>query len=349
MGKNRQRIGQEKRTADASECVHCHVCQKNCDFLSKYQIDIGDRKRLEQLAYHCFLCGRCTEVCPIGIDGREEILNIRREQSGQNQGKPGEKGYGMLLLEKKDYLFRNYRKAVIGRAGNEAENSVLFPGCNFPSFYPETTKRLAELLKDRAGMGVVYDCCGKPVAELGMEEQEEKIIRGIEGRLEKHGITEIVTMCPNCYHFLKPRLSIRVTGIYEKLQQLGLGNQIPGGVSVFTPCPDRGTHEWLESIRPFLKEEGKVIQGVQCCGLGGCAGMKEPELARGMAGRLAEEMRESQKEGTDLLYVYCASCAGNLTRNGCRNVRHILSEILGVHEKSDTGRSMLNRIKTKLW
>lgn len=332
MGKNRQEDGHKKRKADASECVHCHICQKNCDFLSKYKIDIGDRKELEKLAYHCFLCGRCGQVCPKGIDGREEVLRIRRERSGKRQGQPGEKGYGMLLTEKKDYLFRNYR--------NAAGKSVLFPGCNFPSFYPKTTKILAELLKETAGMGVVFDCCGKPVAELGMEEQEEKIIRGIEERLKKHGITELVTMCPNCYHFLKPTLSVHVVSIYEKLQELGLGCQIPGGVSIFTPCPDRETHEWLESIHPFFVEGCTVIQNVQCCGLGGCAGVKEPELARGMAGRMAEE---------DVLYTYCASCAGNLARNGCENVQHVLSEILDVHEKPDTGKSMLNRMKTKLW
>lgn len=340
MGKNRQKAAKGKKNVDASSCIHCHICQMNCDFLSKYKIDIGDRKQLEELAYHCFLCGRCTQVCPIGIDGREEIMNIRREQSGEKKGNPGKKGYGLLLLEKKDYLFRNYR--------NCNGKTVLFPGCNFPSFYPETTKKMAKLLGEAAGMGVVYDCCGKPIAELGMEKQEEKIIREMDKRLKKHGITEMVTMCPNCYDFLKPRLSVNVVNIYEKMKELGLGNQIPGGVSVFTPCPDREKKEWLQSIRSFLKEECSVIESVQCCGLGGCAGVKEPELARGMAGKLAEEIAKRKKKDSGLLYVYCASCAGNLARNGCGNVRHVLSEILDVHEKPDTGRSMLNRMKTKL-
>lgn len=335
MEKNRQGERPGKGKTDASECMHCHLCQKNCDFLSKYKIDIGDRNQLEELAYHCFLCGRCTEVCPIGIDGREEILNIRREQSKDNKGKPGEEGYGMLLIEKKDYLFRNYR--------NAAGKSVLFPGCNFPSFYPNTMKKLVELMRNKAGMGVVYDCCGKPVAELGMTAQEEKIIHGIEERLKKYGITELVTMCPNCYHFLKPRLSVCVSSVYEKLQKLGLGSQIPGGAPVFVPCPDRKTHEWLDMIRPFFHEECTVIQSVQCCGLGGCAGGKEPELARGMAEKVVKEMKEKQA-----VYTYCGSCSGNLERNGCKNVQHVLSEILNVHEKPDTGRSVVNRMKTKL-
>ena len=41
----------------------------------------------------------------------------------------------MLVLEKKNYLFCNYRHSTSG--------SVLFPGCNFPSFY--RTDERAEL------------------------------------------------------------------------------------------------------------------------------------------------------------------------------------------------------------
>ena len=66
----------------------------------------------------------------------------------------------MLLKEKKDYIYKNYRNAT-GKC-------ILFPGCNFPSFYPKTMKKLVKLLKEH-GIGVAYDCCGKPIAELGLE------------------------------------------------------------------------------------------------------------------------------------------------------------------------------------
>ena len=48
------------------------------------------------------------------------------------------------------------------------------------------------------------------------------------------------------------------------------------------------------------------------------------------------------------VYVYCASCAGKLKRDGVRDVRHILPEVLGTHEDPDTGKSMINRIFTKM-
>lgn len=323
----------KKKSADAADCVHCHICQKNCEFLSKYKIDIGDSEELKKLSYHCFLCGTCTRVCPKGIDGRQIILNMRREAADLSGGQPKEKGYRMLLAEKKDYLFKNYRHVT--------KKSVFFPGCNFPSFYPATTKKLVKLLKDEAGIGVVYDCCGKPVAELGMQEQEERIIRRLSERLEKNGVTEVITACPNCFHFLKPRLAIQVTDIYEKLGELGIGSKITGGSPVFLPCPDREDKDILENICTFMAQDCSIVNEVQCCGLGGCAGAKEADLAQNMAEKISET-------AGDKVYTYCASCSGNLKRNGCKDARHVLTEILETYEEPDTGKSMLNRIKTKL-
>lgn len=327
-------MGRKDRTLDASQCIHCGKCAQNCTLLRAYKLNIGDADRLSELAYHCFLCGKCTEVCPKGIDGREIILNMRREAVKNGGKRPSGKGYGMLLLEKKNYLFRNYRNAAAG--------SVLFPGCNFPSFYPQTTKKLAGLLREKADIGVIYDCCGKPVAELGMEEEEKRIVDGLSARLAKNHVSEIITMCPNCYHFLKPRLSVRVLNVYEKLAELGIGEPVREAGEVFPPCPDREGGEIWESIRPFMAAECPVITDVECCGLGGSASAAEPEIARNFGETLA-------KRKIPRIYTYCASCSGNLSRSGCGNVRHVLAEILGTNEAPDIGRSLVNRAMSKFW
>ena len=54
-------------------------------------------------------------------------------------------------------------------------------------------------------------------------------------------------------------------------------------------------------------------------------------------------------QGHGTVFTYCASCAGNLTRGGCRGVTHLLPEILGCDEKPDIGKSMVNRMLTKFW
>lgn len=323
----------EINNKDASKCIHCHICQKNCPFLTKYQIDIGDTEKLYDLAYHCFLCGKCSEVCPKGIDGREQILQMRRNQTKDAGGNPPEKGYNFLLLEKKNYLFKNYRHAISG--------SVLFTGCNFPSFYPRTTQKLANVLKEKAGIGVIYDCCGKPVSELGMQEQEERIIRKLEIRLKERNVTELVILCPNCYVYLKDKLDLRMVSIYEKMIELRIGNKISGEGNIFVPCPDKGTLEWFEKIQLFFQKKCEVIPNVNCCGLGGCAGGKEPKIAK----EFSEQLRNADD---NKIYTYCGSCAGNLTKNGCKNVKHVLTEIMAMNEMPDTKKSMMNRMKTKL-
>lgn len=320
------------RCMDASACVHCGRCRENCTFLDKYGIEIGDTEKLRELAYHCFLCGTCSSVCPLGIDGREIILNMRRERAAANGQKPDEKGYGWLLWEKERYRFRNYR--------NGTGKSVLFPGCNFPSFYPRTTKYLAKVLKEKAGIGTVFDCCGKPVAELGLARREEEILKEIEGRLKEAGVEEIIVLCPNCYHFFKGRLDLRIVSIYKKLKELGIGSPISENRSIFFPCPDRQQREFLEELHPFLPEEPQILEGVQCCGLGGCAGVREPHLAAQMPGKVQKE---------EPLYTYCASCSGALTRKGFPDAAHLLPEILGRPEAPDCRGSLLNRVKAGYW
>lgn len=323
---------EKNRTLDTRKCIHCKACTDHCSFLKKYGLDISDTGRLRELAYHCFLCGECSEICPQKIDGRGVILGLRQKQVRNAGGKVEEPGYGMLIKEKKNYIFRNYRHAK--------RKSVLFPGCNFPSYYPATTRKLVEFLEREAGIGVAYDCCGKPIAELGMERAEEEIIKELEKLLQENGVEELIMVCPNCYDFLKPRISVPVVSIYEKLSELGIGEKIEEEIQIFLPCPDRREQKWVEWMKPFLGRKTEVISDVQCCGLGGCARAKEPELAEGFAQTLRE--RECQN-----IYTYCGSCAGNLSRNGCGNVKHILTEILETKEKPDTAKSMANRMKTK--
>lgn len=319
---------------DSDKCTHCHLCRQHCAFLKKYEMDIGDTERLKELAYHCFLCGECSRVCPEKIDGRSMVLNMRRSEVEENNGRCPEKGYTMILAEKKNYLFRNKR--------HTEGKSILFPGCNFPSFYPGTTRKIIQILQKEADMGVLFDCCGKPVEELGLHAQAKQSIGHINDSLAAAGAEEVVMLCPNCYYFLKDKLKVRVTSIYEKLSQLGIGWQIEGIIHYFPPCPDREQRQWVTWVRPFLMEEPVALQGVQCCGLGGCAGIKEPDLSMDMARRIT-----GQENGR--VYTYCASCAGNLTRSGCQNVTHFLTEILQCGEQPDIRRSVINRMRTKFW
>lgn len=318
-------------------CTNCNICKNNCVFLTKYDINIGDVEQLYDLAYHCFLCGRCNQVCPEKIRGRDIILAMRQEIGDNNGGKPPGKGYKSLIMEKSDYLFKNYSNIK-----NAAPKSLLFPGCNFISLYPKTLEKLKELLEPH-GILMALDCCGKPIGELGMVQQEQLILDNLEAQFKKAGATELITLCPNCYYYLKDRLSIPVVFIYPKLKELGIGKKIHdeevqgGKIQIFPPCPDRESWELLKSLEDFLPQEYSVIKKVQCCGLGGVARAREKELSFELPQKIAA-LGE-----TAPIYTYCATCSGSIKRSGAPDVRHLLTRILGTEEQPDVKKSFVNR------
>ncbi|KIR01985.1 putative iron-sulfur binding protein reductase [Lachnospiraceae bacterium TWA4] len=123
--------------------------------------------------------------------------------------------------------------------------------------------------------------------------------------------------------------------IYEVLHEFGIGKPITEIGWIFKPCPDRHSEELLRQIKEyFIDCDCKVIEGVQCCGLGGHAGQTEKEIAKGFIKEL---------NGYENMYIYCASCAYNL-----KKAKHILPIILETHEKPDIIKSKINRIMLKV-
>lgn len=318
-----------------SSCIHCGACRENCSFLTEYGCELSDVEELAPLAYHCFICGKCDEVCPVDIKGTELFLEMRREHVARENGIYDPGRYSGMLKEKSDYIFRNYKKA--------AGKTVIFPGCNFPSLFPKTNKAFAGMMKKKYGYGIAYDCCGKPIGLLGLEKEEERIIGTIRKNLQEAGAEEIVTMCPNCYYYLKDRLGIRVVSVYRRLLELGIEVEKPQGLKIFMPCPDRETGEWYDDISELLGYRSEKEDEVNCCGLGGIAGACEPELSKEYAQIIGKKYPVG---GEKTLCTCCASCAGQFARNG-GDLRHTLSLMLGIDEKPAVKTSYVNRMMTK--
>ena len=320
---------------DVNACIHCGTCTKNCVFLEKYGLDLAGFAAHPELAYGCFLCGTCKSVCPKGIDGAALAMNMRQAQVEQRGGQT-DPAYRGLLWEKNGYKFAAYRKAHT--------KTVLFPGCNFPSFFPKTTEVLEKLMQ-KHGIGVVYECCGKPVSQLGYEADTEANLQRMEQKLRAQGAEELVMLCPNCYHFMQGRIGLPMISIYDKLRELGEGQTIElEKVPMYYPCPDRAEKALFGGIRPFIQGEiTEPFGNIQCCGLGGCAAVKEPELSAKMA-------KSAGQQGSEALYTYCASCISSFRRNGFLSAYHLLPMILGVDEKVPLGiQPILHRAKKKLF
>lgn len=322
---------------NVNDCIHCNKCIKKCNFLTKYNMDLQEFSKRENLAYNCFLCNDCKIVCPKDIDGAKISLALRNNWKDKGSI---EKKYKALLFEKKNYIFKNYK--------HSNTKSILFPGCNFSSFYPNATKKIANILKKEYNIGIAFDCCGKPVAELGIKEYEGNIIKNIEKNLELYGIEEIITLCPNCYYFFKPRIGVKIVTIYEKIFELGIkvfDTDFPKEMNLFLPCPDKESKyikELILKLIPSCKDNIKEIKDINCCGLGGCAMANERDIAKSFVEKL-------KSKSLNNLYVYCATCAGNFNRNKINNIHHLLLDLLNIKENISNKTSLLNRAKFKYY
>lgn len=325
---------------DINSCIHCNKCTQSCKFLTKYKLDLKGFNEQPELANSCFMCRACSIVCPKNIRGEEIALALRKQNNKINNEQKTRKDFKWLIWEKEKYKFANYKRAH--------QKSVIMPGCNFSGFFPKTTKKIYELAKQNK-MGILFECCGKPAFELGLDSDiygNSVSMHRLENNLKKQGVEEIVCICPNCYRFMKEKTTLKVTSIYDKLKEIDYqSNFRPDICDFFIPCPDKETHEFLNSILDILQcETSFSFSNIQCCGLGGCANLKELDLAKDMLAEI-----KSTSQGTDF-YTYCASCICNFHRFGIKNSYHILPLILGVEEEVPTGiQPFFNKLKFKLF
>lgn len=287
------------------KCISCQLCTRACSFLSKYKINLKDYTKRQDLAYNCFMCGKCKEVCPLDLDGIE-ISNLLR----QDVKEP----FRLVKLQKGHYIFKNKVR--------EKAKDVFFPGCNFAAFYPQTTNYIIKLFKER-GFDFDFDCCSLPIDYTGDKERKNRSVLKIEERLKAKGVKRLVTACPNCYHYFKKNLDMKVISIYKWLREEELGEKIEEDIDIYFPCPDRYKREIFEDIKYFISTYNDKFKKTNCCGLGGLAGLKEKDVSREM-----KDLIKGEK-----IYTYCASCAKRFSENN--ETYHICSQILGINEKAN--------------
>ncbi len=343
----------------SENCIHCGKCTEVCPFLGKYNIDLSGFEEREDLKYHCFLCRKCFYSCPVGIDGSKIALKMRRNETGDKKLK--EKGYGLMVLEKDNYKFRSWSKKpsglkenkkilrtkIVGTKNeiNEMGNSLIFPGCNFMSFFPKTTDRLQKIAEDN-GYFIAGDCCSKPLYEVGLTEKARKNTDKLKENLKKRNISEIICVCPNCFYFFRTmglQKEFSIVMIYDKLSGLKDSQSEDGMLHInkdteiktmYLPCPDYKSHEILSEVLRLTGENPEIINDVICCGAGGGAFMKDKDVTEGLS--------ESMGKYSDV-FTYCATCTGTFKRQGV-SVNHVLPYLLGSPEEPDTEKSLINRM-----
>ena len=297
-------------------CIKCGLCTKDCPFLSRYNINLLDFTEREDLAYSCFLCNKCSHVCPKNLNGKYVSLSHRK-----NNPK-----YKLVKLNKESYPFKNLPK------NKGKSKDFLYLGCNFPAFYPETSKALIDIFKDH-GFAFSIDCCKNPVASTGFEENPSK---SLENQIKDIEIDRIVTACPNCYHHMKNKYDAEIISIFKWMEEYDYIKDIDYEYNIFFPCSDRYNREIFEVIKRHAPNWNDKFTSTNCCGAGGLAGKAEKDLANEMTASIKDEV----------VYTYCATCSMRFSKYN--EVHHLASVLLGIDEEVETD-YFKNALKAKFY
>lgn len=354
---------------NAYACIMCNRCQDACPayqtgkVLSPAALEINKRYYINaeadrlaagdtsaqtmldfaispEAVWACTACGACTEICPVGNEPMQDILNIRRY---------------LVLMENRfpEQLQTTYRG--MERAGNPwnippesrldwadglnvpttTDNPdfdlLWWVGCS-PSTDPRAQRIARSFAQILQSAGVNYAvlgreeyCTGDAARRSGNEYLfYELAMRNVE-TLNRYGVKRIVTTCPHCLHTIKNEYPV-FGGQYEVIHHTQLlrelfashrlapaGDLSPLNVAFHDPCYLGRMNGVYDAPRSLLKSVGIAISEMPhhrtksfCCGAGGAQMWKEEE--RGEARVSATRLSEAKGTGARSLAVACPFC-----------------------------------------
>ena len=194
-------------------CSSCGVCISVCqmsyaagihDIQSAYFIKgMRNDRDISAITANCLMCGRCEEVCPVGIELGPMRL-IERRQGGREDRK-------LRLAER--YSFSRKRTGIektvtqsydyLVREDPEKADVLFFAGC-MTHLTPSVMVAMKKIM-DSAGVKYRFMdenggvCCGRPLMLAGRDREARELINHNSDVIWKSEAKILVTSCPICY------------------------------------------------------------------------------------------------------------------------------------------------------
>jgi Fe-S oxidoreductase len=147
----------------------------------------------QKIVNDCLMCGRCEQVCPVGINLNTLRLNSRVTM----RNTPNEGRY----------------KYLKGIDTSQGEGKVgYFAGC-MTLLTPKTLHSMQQIF-DAAGEQVWWAdksggvCCGRPMMLSGEVDAAQKMVEKNKELFRAHGITTLVTSCPICMRVFRENYAL---------------------------------------------------------------------------------------------------------------------------------------------
>lgn len=297
------------QNTEVHSCSRCGVCIDVCqmngagihDAQAVYFIrNMRDHMENPRVTNQCLVCGRCQEVCPVGIETDAMRLSQRHRLHGTQSA---------------DYNF-SYNNTP------HTAEVAYFSGC-MSHLTPGVVRAMKGIFAE-AGVNYVHldseksICCGRPIMLAGKENQAKTIIEMNTNLIRQSGAKVLVTSCPICYRVFANdyQLPVRVihhaTFILDLVKQGRIPIQTPHRKIVYhDPCDLGRGMNIFDPPRDLISKLGELVSVDQeralslCCG--GSLGLLE--ATQEQRNQMTREALEVLMKGDpDVIATGCPLC-----------------------------------------
>jgi heterodisulfide reductase subunit D len=327
---------------------------RSSGFLSRLlggkQLSSEEWKHFSETVFRCTLCGRCQEVCPVGIHLKDLWLSMRVDMVASEQFPKKIKMIKNNLIKSRNVFDEDNKEranwvedmadAPDDLYVRDTAEVVYFTGCT-AAYFPVAQKipvAFAEILSS-AGvefslMGEEEWCCGFPLLGAGLQDLYSEFAEHNIAAVKKKGATTVVFACPSCYEMWKEHYSYEQHDlkIYHSTQYLKLliqdrkisFKELDLTVTYHDPCDlGRGAREFdapREIIRAIPGVRSVELpnnrENCNCCGGGGNLEMIDAELSTKIA---KAKVEEALGTGADAIVTSCQQCVRTMLTYAKRN------------------------------
>ena len=312
-------------------CPGCGVCIDACPMSVKKantrdttvylnrQIRRGNEKRIEEISDKCLMCGKCTALCQVGVDG--PMMRMAQRSLRKYSYSP-------------DYEAVD-TSAMKAAAASGQGRVAYFAGC-MTQLTPGISASVEKVLRKA---GVEYKfldrdgglCCGRPMLMAGRFREAWKLIEKNREIIAASGCDTLLLSCPICYKVFREHY--RMEGIrvvhhsvfFEELAREGRLDVSRGDLNLVyhDPCElGRGSGIYQEP-RDLLVRAGYLVSAEKekeesiCCG----GSLGSLTLGFGQRREMTENaLRNLTAGGPDVIVTGCPLCRSTFRRYSDRPV-----------------------------
>ena len=331
--------------AQVYSCPNCGVCIDACPMSIK-KANIKDttvylnrnirrrnEQRIEEISDKCLLCGKCTAVCQVGVDGPQMRIAQRSIRN-----------YGL----DQDYSGMDISAIKESVASEPSKDKVLyFAGC-MTQLTPAISRAMESVFR-KAGVEYAFMdkdgglCCGRPILMAGRFDQARQLIHKNKEIIKASGAGTLVLSCPICYKIFREHYKlegIRVMHHTEYILELVRAGRLKldggaGSIVYHDPCElGRGCGIY-EQPREVLSQTGELVEAEANRDMSICCGGSLGSLTLGFDKRedlTRNALHNLTVNDPDTIVTACPLCKSTFARYADRPVEDI-AETVDKHTK----------------